>query len=177
MWCFGLLANQSVTCTRRQVDEVLREPRASRDRELSRRTYARVRITVDGVEVVFERQLEDRVRGTTLLLRSVDPVCTEFDGQLAIGCAKCGAAHAAAKFISCLDNEEIGDALCDQRARGDDARDTPAKYKYLCVWRLPGQGHPRGECAGNVTGNWGWNRSWECEYRAHEWAQCQGMER
>src|SRR6266702_230674 len=134
-------------------------------------------ITFDGFEAVFERQLEDRVRGMIPLLRAVDPVCTEFDCQLVIGCTECGATHATAKLISCLDDEEIGDALCGQRAGGDDARDTPAKYKHLCVWRLPGLGSPRGECAGNVTGNWGWNRSWKREYRAHEWVQCQGIER
>ena len=69
-------------------------------------------ITFDGDEVVFERQPEDRVRGTISFLRAVDPVCTKLDGLLAIGRAECGAAHAATEFISSLDDEEIGDALC-----------------------------------------------------------------
>ena len=90
-------------------------------------------ITVDEVEVVFARQLKDRVRRTMALLRAVDPVCTELDSQLTISCTKCGAAHTATKFISCFNDEEIGDSLCDQRARSDDTRDPPAEYKYLCV--------------------------------------------
>ena len=68
-------------------------------------------ITFDGIEVVFERQLENRVRWSLPLLRAVDPVCTELDGQLAIGRAECGAAHAATEFILSFDDEEVGDAL------------------------------------------------------------------
>ena len=104
----------------------------------------------------------------------VDPVCTKLNGQLVIGCAECGAAHAAVKFISRLDDEKISDALCGQCARGDDARDTPAKYKYLCVWHLPG---PRGGCVGKVSRDWGRNGLWKSEYGAYEEVQCHGMER
>ena len=125
-------------------------------------------ITVDEVEVMFARQLKDRVRRTMFLLRAVDPVCTELDSQLVIGCTKCGAAHTAAKFVSCFDDEEIGDSLCDQGARSDDTRDTPAEYKYLCLWCLPSQGSLRGECAGYAMRNLGWNRSWKRDYNAYE---------
>ena len=52
-------------------------------------------ITLDGDEVVFERQLEDRVWGTISFLRAVDPVFTKLDGPALdwarrMWCCACG---------------------------------------------------------------------------------------
>ena len=124
-------------------------------------------ITIDNVQVVFARQLKNGVRRAILFLRAVNPVYTELDGQLAIGCAECSAAHASPKLLSCLDDKEIHDSLCGQRVRSNDARNIPAKYKYLRVWHFSGQGSPGGT-AGSTTRNLGRNRSWKGENRAYK---------
>ena len=83
--------------------------------------------------VVFLRKLPDRIRRTTLRLRTLDPVRAHLDHPPVSVHPKLVAHQSSAQLRAGLNDYEVVDALLVQGARGDDSCDTAAENEHLGV--------------------------------------------